>query len=157
MYLQVATLVVILHYVDSSLPFCYRQHPRSNERICVSQFIWIMKSLVYANLLMISAQILIERRNIGPTPNGIAFAYFTAIGEFHIRIRMQFFCMNYYMKNDWALLEIASRVHVIQTHTNEATLISDGFPLYSAVRHISKTLLSFVCQNMEKVVKLWGV
>ncbi|KAK6048682.1 hypothetical protein COOONC_13813, partial [Cooperia oncophora] len=68
---------------------------RSNERICVSQFIWIMKSLVYANLLMISAQILIERRNIGPTPNGIAFAYFTAIDTVSI------FLLNYYMKNDW--------------------------------------------------------
>ncbi|KAK5985647.1 hypothetical protein GCK32_008275 [Trichostrongylus colubriformis] len=70
---------------------------RSTERICISQIIWIMKSLVYANFLMISAQILIRRQTTGASPNGIAFAYFTAIDTISL------FLLNYYMKNDWRL------------------------------------------------------
>ncbi|XGW01187.1 hypothetical protein V3C99_013840 [Haemonchus contortus] len=126
-FLQVAALVCILHYINSSLPFCYRQNPsdekricitpnastchtwisnqvqwieqglsyRSNDRICIGQIVWLMKSLVYANFFMISAQMVIKRRSIEPSPNGLAFAYFTAIDT------VALFLLNYYMKNDW--------------------------------------------------------
>lgn len=68
---------------------------RTNERICLSQMVWIMKTLAHVSLIMIGAQIICRRRYDGIGPNGLAFSYYVLIATFSI------FLLNYYMKSDW--------------------------------------------------------
>ncbi|KAK6040787.1 hypothetical protein COOONC_21708 [Cooperia oncophora] len=83
MYLQVATLVVILHYVDSSLPFCYRQHPSDEKRICITPNISACHTWINNQY------------------NGLSKGSVTGNSNSAYSDTVSIFLLNYYMKNDW--------------------------------------------------------
>ncbi|KJH43162.1 hypothetical protein DICVIV_10830 [Dictyocaulus viviparus] len=78
-----------VHWIEQGLVY------RSNDRICIAQIVWLMRSLAYLSLFTIGVLVNSRRRNAGITPNAVAFTCFVLVANISILL------LNYYMENDW--------------------------------------------------------